>query len=128
MNYTLAKRILDIKGILTHDRDILYGWNRVRIHGPKETNIHFLTKSLLALLLMKKGKGVITEAETRNARCVDVLQVTKNGLVAYEIENEHNTKNDVPGVDIVEIPLSKAPASFKKGIKDMERWLKQYMV
>jgi hypothetical protein len=102
---------------------------KVRIHSRFETKEHFITKALVSYIIYQKGGAFMSEAECHNGRVLDILQVTKNkNLVAYEVESVHNGKVSVDGVDIVEIPLSKAPASFKKGIKDMEKWLQSYMI
>jgi hypothetical protein len=127
-DYLRVKRILNDSGVLASDRDFVNGYNKIRRHTQFESWEHFITKAMLAFLVMKTGKVVITEADMKNGRCIDILQVVENNLVGYEVESVHNGKVSVDGVDIVEIPLSKAPASFKKGIKDMEKWLQSYMI
>lgn len=129
MNLPEMRWILSRKGILAEDRKLEYGYNRVRLHSRFETTEHFIAKALLSFKIMNRdGNAILSEAETKNGRILDILQATKNSLVGYEIESTKNRKIDVEGVDIVEIPLSKAPASFKKGIKDMSKFLDSYMV
>jgi hypothetical protein len=117
------------KEILNTGRNIEYGLNKIRRHNKNETTEHFMSKAMLSFLLMNKGSGIITEAETNNGRCIDILQFTENmNFVGYEIESAGNEKKDVEGVDIVEIKLENMPEAAKKGLEELEKWLTQYMV
>lgn len=130
MNYRVVSHILNEKDCIAQKRKLLYGYNRVRIHNRFETFEHFITKAMLTFLIFKKGKkGVITEAEMRNGRQIDVLQVARNGnLVGYEIENNKFDKIDVDGVDIIEINLKKMPQKAREGIKELEKFVKEYLI
>ena len=65
-----------------------------------------------------------------SGRCVDALQITKNKeLVAYEIEtNGTNDKEDVKGIDFVEIDLREMPETTKAGLMQMKMWLNKFLV
>lgn len=130
MNLRDMSIILNKKECMNKERKIIYGYNRVRIHNKYETKEHFMTKALLTHMIFSRTRnGVMTEADMRDGRSIDVLQVAKNGdLVGYEIENGKNTKNDVDGVDFVEINLKKMPKKAKEGIKELENWLKVYLI
>jgi hypothetical protein len=129
MDYDRAISILRGSNILAQDRKLEYGMGKVRIHSRFETMEHFITKALVSFIIYQKGGAFMSEAECHNGRVLDILQVTKNkNLVAYEIETVHNGKVSVEGVDIVEVPLKDMPEKAKDGLKELEKWLKQYIV
>lgn len=112
-------------------RNVYYGLNKTRMHNHNETLPHFMVKAMLTYLIVtKKRCPVITEAELANGRCVDALQITKNKeLVAYEIEsNGTNNKEDVKGIDFIDIDLNKMPETTKAGLMQMKMWLNNYLV
>jgi len=112
-------------------RNVYYGLNRARMHSHGETVEHFMVKAMLTYLIVtKKRCNVITEAEMASGRCVDALQITKNKeLVAYEIEtNGTNDKEDVKGIDFVEIDLREMPETTKAGLMQMKMWLNKFLV
>ncbi len=121
--------LLNRKNILAEDRKLEYGYNRIRAHNRWESEEHFITKALLSFKIMKhKDKAILSEAEMRNGRSIDVLQVSRKSLVGYEIESSHNTKDDVEGVDFIEISLTKMPKKAKEGIKELSKWLNEFIV
>jgi hypothetical protein len=130
---------MDIRQIVTiwksndnfnKERNPYYGLNRVRIHSSNETIEHFLIKSALTFILVnKKHHGVITEAEMRNGRCIDVCCIkNEKNIQGYEINNGKPDKIDVNGIDIVDIPLATLPKEVKKGFAIIEKWLEKYIV
>lgn len=129
MDYRIAIRFLKKARILNSRKDYLYGYNKIRIHNRFETTEHFMAKAMMSFLIFKKGKVFITEADCRNGRVLDILQINKNGeFVSYEIESNKLDKSDVDGVDTFEIKLSKMPPEARKGLKSMEKWLNKYVV
>jgi len=129
MMYDQAVRLLKNNKILAEDRSIKYGLNRIRWHNRNETIEHFISKAMLGFLILKNDKCIITEAECRNARQIDILQINKQGeLVGYEIENNKNMKSDVESVDMFEIKLKDMPVKAREGMKELEKWLKGYLV
>jgi hypothetical protein len=127
-DYLRVKRILNDSGVLASDRDFLHGYNKIRRHSQFESLEHFISKAMLAFLVMKKGKVVITEADMRNGRCIDILQVVKDNLVGYEIESDKNWKDGVDGIDIVEVKISEMPIGAREGIKALSRWLQEFII
>jgi hypothetical protein len=130
MNFREVKYILGRKGILAKDRNIAYSYNRIKFHNQYETTEHFISKAMLTFLIFcNNEKGILTEVDFKNGRTADALQVSRDGqLVAYEIESEKNTKKEIEGVDTVEIPLRKMPMKAREGIKELEKWLSQYLI
>jgi hypothetical protein len=129
MDFNKINFILKRKDCLNDQRNFMFAYNRVRFHNIYETKEHFTAKALLTFMLFKSGKASISEAEMRNGRVIDTLQVCKNGdLVGYEIESVHNTKQDVENVDMIEIQLKEMPESARQGILDLSKWLEQFIV
>jgi hypothetical protein len=130
MDFRKTAQILREKNCLNNGRNFIYGYNRAKIHSPSETPAHFISKSALIYMIFKKGINTVSEAEMSNGRAIDVLQVCKNGdLVGYELEsNGHDTKIGVNGVDIVDIDLRKMPQKAQEGIKELLKWLDQFII
>jgi len=129
MDYDRAIVALREGNILAQDRKLEYGMCKVRIHSRFESMEHFITKALVSYIIHQKSGAFMSEAECRNGRVLDILQVTNNkNLVAYEIESVHNTKQDVENVDMIEIQLKEMPESARQGILDLSKWLEQFIV
>lgn len=129
MNYWQIKNILKNKDCLNPERNINYSYNRTKFHNRYESFEHFMAKAMLTFLLFKKGKGIISEAEMRDGRVIDILQINKKGeLVGYELNNTKPDKIDVHNVDIADIPLDQMPETAKQGIRDLGKWLEQYII
>lgn len=130
MNGDAAFREFKNCEFLNRERNPLYGYNKIRRHSPMETPEHFMAKAMLGFLIMKKGDVIISEAEAKNGRCIDIMQITKNkNFICYELESEgHNKKIDVAGTDTVEIDLRKMPEFAKDGIFELKKWLEQYLI
>lgn len=129
MDYRIATRLLKEARIVNAFKNYRYGYNKVRPHSRFESLEHFITKAMMSYLIFKKQNAFITEADCRNGRVLDILQITHNkNFVGYEIESKNNNKADVDRVDIIEIPLKNMPNSSKRGLTDLENWLRRYLV
>ena len=129
MDFEKARSILREADILAEGRKLEYGLGKIRPHSRFETNEHLLVKALVSFMALKKDNQFITEAECRNGKIIDIIQIKKNGnLIAYEIESVKNNKPDVENVDTVEIPLKEMPEKAKEGLKELEKWLKAYII
>jgi hypothetical protein len=122
--------IVKNSGIFNDERDLRYSFNKIRIHNKNETIEHFMSKAMLTFLIFSKlGKGVITEADMRCGRQVDVVQFSNAGeITGYEIESNAFDKTEIKGMDIVEIKLANMPAKAKEGLEELEKWLKEYLI
>jgi hypothetical protein len=130
MNYRQVELAIKNNGNFNNGRNFRMGLNKIRFHG-NETQEHFFTKAMVGFLILSKDRGgFVSEAEMKTSRCVDIIQVTKEhgNLVGYEIESLKNEKHYIKGVDIVEIPLSSMPETSKQGLKDLAKWLEQFIV
>jgi hypothetical protein len=114
---------------LNTGRNPVYGINKVRFHNKYETLEHFMAKALISMLIIRKEKGIITEAELRNGRVIDILQFNRKGeMVGYEINSGKPEKIEADGIDIVDIPLERMPEKSREGLKELEKWLVNYII
>lgn len=115
--------------LFAEGRSIRYGLNKVRYHNRQESLEHFIAKAVATHIIFGKGNGVISEVYMIDGRCIDVLEINREGeLIGYEFENEKFDKSAVDGVDIFEVKLKNMPQLAKDGLKCLENWLKKQMM
>ncbi len=125
MNYEKLKMILKGKGVVKAQNV-----NRVCFHSQQENIEHFIAKAIISYIIFSKGNcGVVTEAEFKNGRVVDVLQVFPSGnCVGYEIEGTENRKPEIEGIDIIEVNLKDIPYELKGNLKMLYDWFNVMIV
>lgn len=130
MDYLKARHILLNKKLYAENRNLRYGYGKVRFHQYiHETMEHFLAKAIITKLILKKKHGCLTEHELSDGRTIDVLQViNKNNIIGYEVENSDYKKPDVKGIDIQVIDLRKLPDNVKKAFKTLENYFKDQII
>jgi hypothetical protein len=130
MDFRTAWNILKNHDFLAKNRNLIYGYGKVRFHNKFESFPHFMVKAALAYAIFaKNGDGLVTELDLSDSRTVDVVQIKDaSNIIGYEIESEHNTKESPNGIDIVEVPLRRMPRKAHEGIKELMKWCQEIVV
>ena len=130
MDFRTAWNILRNKNFIAKDRNLAYGYGKVKFHNRFESPEHFLMKSALAYAIFaKSGDGVVTELDLSDSRTVDVVQIKDaNNIIGYEVESEKNEKMEVNGMDIIEVKLSRLSLKAKEGMKELMKVAEEAIV
>lgn len=130
MDFYRAKQILTKKGVLISNRDLGYGFNKIRSHQHKFESIpHFLSKCIIGKLILKQGDAVITEHEYPDGKQIDVLQIKRNGdLIGYQIETGNYEEKEFSNTDVITIDLRKAPKEVHQAFKILEKYFRRFIV
>lgn len=110
---------------LGHSGDIAKFFNKIRFKARiSETWEHFIVKSIIGMLIRKKGDFFLCEYPFPSGRIYDIIQIVrKTGeLVGYEVESKEFKKTEE--IDTVVIYLKKLPLqNLKLLINELEKYI-----
>ena len=67
--------------------------NMIKIHGPKESWLHFMTKVKICWDLYQKGHPFLTEAWANNRKSkFDIVDLLENEVIEIDIKSKPNRK------------------------------------
>ena len=119
-----AKHFLEQRGMLVPTkRKSSIALNKVKSNTPvHETPRHFLAKSIISFLLMKKKSGIVSNHELPDTKRIDVLELDeKKGVVRgfnifdSEFTERHNIDEKKWKLKIIDIDLENSIHTFHGG-------------
>jgi hypothetical protein len=130
MDFRTAWNILKNRDFLAKNRNLIYGYGKVRFHNKFESFSHFMVKAALSYAIYaKNGDGLVTELDLSDSRTVDAVQIKDaSNIIGYEIESKCNKKEKINGLDIIEVKISRMPLKAKAGIEELRKWCQEIVV
>lgn len=131
MNYPKGKFILESNNLLINNRDMMYGWMKIRAHQfLNESFLHFMVKATIGNVIGRGLEGFITEHDFPEGGTIDVLQIKKSGeIIGYQIETDRGYEiKEFPISNIIVIETFKFPRDILACFKKIETYIKKVVV
>jgi len=128
MIYKQVIKALAKNNIRDKFKNYKYSINKLRLSKRFEDKKQFMAKAMLSYLLLKRGEGILTEADLPNGRIIDLLRVKRNGeIIIYDFESNRMNNEPIEGIEEVKIPVSKMPQKIIDGLAEFERWIMEFI-